>query len=249
MDTTATLVDRAQRVAAGLRESAGAAPGSVVVVQVETKLEVMVTVWGAILIGAVPVVLTVPPSYTESNAPLSKLLNANELFESPIVVASAHLATDVARVLTENERIVSIAALESSTKPTSDFHTPKPTDLCLMSLTSGSTGTPKSVMHTHGTVMAGLRGKKAGFPLNAEERFLSWVPLDHVAGLVEYHMLPLLCGYDQMHVDAQVMAVPLTFVKLVSNRKVTFTFAPNAFLGMLQAHACTRARACVCVCV
>ena len=112
--------------------------------------------------------------------------------------------------------------------------TPKVDDLALMSLTSGSTGTPKSVMHTHSTIMTGLRGKLTGFPLRPEETTLSWVPLDHVAGLVEYHIMPLLLGYDQFHVDAQVMAVPLAFLRLVSNRKVTFTFAPNAFLGMLH---------------
>ena len=224
---------RAAKLAHGLRKNAGAEPGSIVVVQVENKIEIMVAFWGCVLVGAVPVVLPVPPSYTESNAPLSKLLNANELFESPIVVASAHLTTDVSGVLESNKTIFSVSALEDN-EPTTEFHTAKPTDLALMSLTSGSTGTPKSVMHTHATVMAGVRGKRVGFPLNAEERTLSWVPLDHVAGLVEYHILPLLCGFDQVHVDAQVMAVPLTFVRLASNRKITFTFAPNAFLGMLH---------------
>jgi acyl-CoA synthetase (AMP-forming)/AMP-acid ligase II/thioesterase domain-containing protein len=234
----ADLVDRANRVAAGLRESAGAGPGTVVVVQAENKIEIMVAFWGAIVIGAVPVVLPIPPSYTESNAPLSKLLNANELFETPIVVCSPHLTSNISRVLVGNECILSIAALETSA-PITTYHTPKPTDLCLMSLTSGSTGTPKSVMHSHGTVMAGVRGKQLSLPLNPHERMLSWVPLDHVAGLVEYHVLPLLSGYDQFHVDAQVMAVPLTFLRLASNRKISFTFAPNAFIGML--HGAVRA--------
>eukprot|EP00750_Incisomonas_marina_P016434 INCI19123.1.p1 GENE.INCI19123.1~~INCI19123.1.p1 ORF type:complete len:977 (-),score=168.89 INCI19123.1:151-3081(-) len=233
------LVARAAKVATGLRETAGVQAGSIVVLQVENKIEIMVSFWACMIVGAVPVVLPVPPTYSESNAPLSKLLNANELFENPVVVSSAHLASDVAQVLSENTQIYSAAALEGDNKATTDFHEPKPTDLCLMSLTSGSTGTPKSVMHTHATVMAGVRGKRVGFPLQPNERTLSWVPLDHVAGLVEYHVLPLLCGFDQVHVDAQCMAVPLTFLRLASNRKITFTFAPNAFLGML--HGAVRA--------
>ena len=232
--TAAELVARAVKIATGLRDTAGAAPGSIVVLQVENKLEIMATFWACMIVGAVPVVLPVPPTYAESNAPLSKLLNANELFESPIVITSAHLTADVSGVLAENTTIFPVTTLEDNT-PIAEFHQPKPTDLCLMSLTSGSTGTPKSVMHTHATVMAGLRAKRVGFPLQAEERMLSWVPLDHVAGLVEYHVLPLLSGFEQLHVDAQVMAVPLTFVRLASNRGITFTFAPNAFLGMLHA--------------
>jgi acyl-CoA synthetase (AMP-forming)/AMP-acid ligase II/thioesterase domain-containing protein len=232
--TTQELVARAAQVAAGLREAAGAQAGSIVVLQVENKNEVIIAFWGCVIVGAVAVVLPVPPTYAESNAPLSKLLNANDLFENPIVITSAHLTTDVSSVLQDNTNIFSVSALGEHA-PTTHFHEPKPSDLCLMSLTSGSTGTPKSVMHTHSTVMAGVRGKRAGFPLKDFERTLSWVPLDHVAGLVEYHVLPLLCGFDQVHVDAQCMAVPLTFLRLASKRKITFTFAPNAFIGMLHA--------------
>ncbi|KAL7755525.1 hypothetical protein ACKLNR_014623 [Fusarium oxysporum f. sp. zingiberi] len=112
----------------------------------------------------------------------------------------------------------------------------------ILMLTSGSTGNAKLVPLTHKQILAAVSGKASVRQLPAGGTFLNWVGLDHVASLVEIHIQALWLGVDQIHVHAaDVVASPRLFLDLLSNHKVSRSFAPNFFLAKLvtsiDAHA------------
>jgi long-chain acyl-CoA synthetase len=54
-------------------------------------------------------------------------------------------------------------------------------ELMTIIYTSGTTGTPKGVMHRHGAMKFAIDGCIALFDLNENDRFLSYLPLSHIA--------------------------------------------------------------------
>ena len=107
--------------------------------------------------------------------------------------------------------------------------------LAVLMLTSGSTGNAKAVCLTHKQVFAAIRGKLSSMPLPQGSALLNWIALDHVASLVEIHLCAMFAGLDQVHVPAvEMLANPLLFLHLLSEHRVSRTFAPNFFLYRLQ---------------
>ncbi|KAL9640460.1 MAG: hypothetical protein Q9164_000279 [Protoblastenia rupestris] len=107
--------------------------------------------------------------------------------------------------------------------------------VAVLMLTSGSTGNAKAVCLTHKQILTAIRGKLSGMPLPQGSALLNWIALDHVASLVENHLCAMFAGLDQVHVPAvEMLENPLLFLRLLSEHRVSRTFAPNFFLSKLQ---------------
>ena len=107
--------------------------------------------------------------------------------------------------------------------------------IAILMLTSGSSGNAKAVCLTHKQVFAAIKGKLSMMPLPQGSALLNWIALDHVASLVEIHLCAMFAGLDQVHVPAtEILAKPLLFLRLLSEHRVSRTFAPNFFLLKLQ---------------
>ncbi|KAJ8130026.1 hypothetical protein O1611_g3605 [Lasiodiplodia mahajangana] len=104
----------------------------------------------------------------------------------------------------------------------------------MLLLTSGSTGNAKAVKFTHSQVLAAVAGKAALRPNPPDQPFLNWIGLDHVAGMIEIHLLALWLGVSQVHASAvDIVPSPRIFLDLLSRHRVSRTFAPNFFLARL----------------
>ena len=107
--------------------------------------------------------------------------------------------------------------------------------VAVLMLTSGSTGNAKAVCLTHKQILAAIRGKLSGMPLPQRSALLNWIGLDHVASLVEIHLCAMFAGLGQVHVPAvEMLGNPLLFLRLLSEHRVSRTFATNFFLYKLQ---------------
>ncbi|CZT05467.1 related to long-chain-fatty-acid CoA ligase FAA2 [Rhynchosporium graminicola] len=107
-------------------------------------------------------------------------------------------------------------------------------DTAVLMLTSGSTGNAKAVRLTYNQILASVKGKSEMHNMSSTDVFLNWTGLDHVANLVEIHVHAMSLCASQIHLPgAEVLLDPMKFLETIHQHRVSYTFAPNFFLGML----------------
>lgn len=70
----------------------------------------------------------------------------------------------------------------------------RPADLATLVYTSGTTGPPKATMLTHGNILQNLRNVTSIVPIGPEDRFLSFLPLSHIAERSVSHFGQVVSG-------------------------------------------------------
>lgn len=107
-----------------------------------------------------------------------------------------------------------------------------------MLLTSGSTGLPKAVRLSHRNILTRSAATAAVNALTSEETSLNWIPMDHVTGVVMFHLRDVYLGCRQVHAPTPwVLADPLRWLDLADRHRATVTWAPNFAFGLLAEHA------------
>ena len=115
--------------------------------------------------------------------------------------------------------------------PESDLELPKvsPEDISYIQYTSGSTRFPRGVVIEHRTAMANLQGIIVhGLEMNAEDRFMSWLPFYHDMGLVGFVLVPLAAQISVDYLDTREFAMrPRQWLNLMTQTRATVSFAPS----------------------
>jgi acyl-CoA synthetase (AMP-forming)/AMP-acid ligase II len=200
----------AERVCGGLR-AAGLLAGQRIVLSAGEPASFLAGFWGAVLAGLVTI--PAPPPET-----------ADALRATAAAAGAALAVTDLPGA--EGPGLASIDALRAG--PASTAVDSSPEDLVLGLLTSGSTGRPKIVGQTHRAVIANAAAASAHNGFGSAEVSLNWFPLDHVGGLVMFHLRDvwLACRQVQAPTDL-VLRDPLVWLDLIDRHRVTVTWAPN----------------------
>ncbi|MGW2424716.1 alpha/beta fold hydrolase [Streptomyces sp. NPDC001709] len=226
------LLAESARLLTALR-ARGLRPGDRVVVILERPQEFLPVFWAAVLGGFVPCPMA--PLHGDRERWSAQLEHVNTLLGGPLVVTGEALAAELPPVAG-----LSVAALEElradAVGAADDFHRAAPEDTAVLVLTSGSTGHAKAVLLSHANLLASMTAKNGHHRLTTRDTTLNWVSFDHVAALLECHLLPLSTGSRQLHVEpAVVLGDPLEFLRLISRHGVTMTFTPNFLLGLINA--------------
>jgi long-chain acyl-CoA synthetase len=87
----------------------------------------------------------------------------------------------IALPLAPSIRAMLWADLVATSEPLQSSPTPDGEAVCTIIYTSGTTGKPKGVVHTFNTVAWGISSATRRVPMSAEDRYLSYLPLAHVA--------------------------------------------------------------------
>ena len=224
------LLDEACRLLTALRAH-GLRPRDKVILSVERPHEFLTGFWACLLGGFVPCPMAAlhgdPDRWT------AQLTHVNQLLDGPLLLTSEALAAELPQIPG-----LAVATLESLSggEPATRLHDAAPDDLAVLMLTSGSTGHAKAVMLSHANLLASMSAQNGYHQLAASDTTLNWVSFDHVAALLEFHLLPLFTGSSQLHVEPSViLGEPLEFLRLISRHQVTMTFTPNFLLGLLNA--------------
>ncbi|MEO0644071.1 MAG: AMP-binding protein, partial [Pseudomonadota bacterium] len=108
-------------------------------------------------------------------------------------------------------------------------------DIAFIQYTSGSVGTPKGVLITHANLNANVRMMSVN-RADAMRGFVCWVPHFHDMGLVGNFYLAMHTGAS-LHLTSANTFVrrPLSWLRLISATRATFTTVPHFALGL-----CTR---------
>ncbi|MGV7341616.1 SDR family NAD(P)-dependent oxidoreductase [Mycobacterium kansasii] len=211
------LLDEAQRVCGGLQER-GLRPGDRIVLACGEPTGFVPGFWGAVLAG-----LIVVPS------PLPDTVEPQSAIQALQAVMSSAAAAVVVTDLTTARNTPGFADIDQlrAARPGS-LVSRSPDDLVLGLPTSGSTGKPKLVGQTHRAVLSNAASACAHNGFRSDEISLNWFPLDHVGGLVMFHIRDvwLRCRQVQVPTD-KVLREPLTWLELVDRYRITVTWAPN----------------------
>ncbi|AJY38457.1 non-ribosomal peptide synthetase [Burkholderia humptydooensis] len=216
----------ARRVLAGL-QSSGISREARVAIRLDEPREFFPVFWACLLGGYVPCPL--PPLRGTDMDRAAYVAHVSALLDGPLFVTA-----DKDSALLGDVRTTSVESLRAF-PPSIAFQHASRDDLAMLMLTSGSTGKPKAVMLRHRNVLASMAGKIARQQLVPSDITLNWIACDHVASLLECHMLPLAVGAVQLHVPTDaIIGSPLNFIKLLGRYRVGMTFTPNFLLGLIN---------------
>tara|TARA_B110000971_G_scaffold48965_3_gene49083 strand:- start:3961 stop:11442 length:7482 start_codon:yes stop_codon:yes gene_type:complete len=225
-----TIYELSAKFCAGL-QLAGLKPGDKLLLQVIDPQEVLISFWGSILAGVIPVPLNTALSYKKSNSQAEKVAFAFTQFSCKGVLSSSRLTVPIQGLFKSKglpEKVVldfDICVAESR-PPT--IHTASPDDVAAMFLTSGSTGASKGVPQTHAAMLAMVDATIQVNGFSSEDVTLNWMSLDHAGSLVFLGVMPLALGCEQVHVPIEyVLKNPVRWLDLIDKYRASISWAPN----------------------
>ena len=232
------LLEEAERILAGLR-NVGLKPQDKVLFQLERNQDFIAAFWGCQLGGFVPVPISIAPTYSSMNSAVSKLNNAWQMLDRPIILTDRALAPAV-QSLSERSSFgnLRVATIDECRRYERDrnWHKSHPDDLAILLLTSGSTGLPKAVMQSQRSLVSRSAGTSQLNSFSRHDISLNWMPLDHVGGIVMFHVRDVYLGCQQIHVPTElILQDPLKWLDLIERFRATLTWAPNFAFGLVNA--------------
>ncbi|SEU31632.1 non-ribosomal peptide synthetase [Stigmatella erecta] len=224
------LLHEARCVLTGLRAQ-GLEAGARVLLQLGSLREHCTALWACLLGGVKPVTVAIAPAYDKHNSVAVKLHNIWELLGHPPVLTSARLVPALeglrAAFAMEDLRLLSFEEMQSSS-PAETLHPAKPEEVAFLQLSSGSTGVPKCIQETHWGMIHHFHAEARLNGYTPEDVSLNWLPFDHVAPTLIYHLGVTYLGHAQVHSSTEwVLADPLRWLDLMERHRVSYSWAPN----------------------
>lgn len=200
------LYEEAMSVALGLYNR-GIQPGETIAIMLPTCDAFFYVFCGVLLAGAVPVPIYPPirPDRIEEYAKREAKILQNAQVRILITFSRAEILSNMLQTFIPSLKEVTTFKNLKTKKGELPIINVEPTDPFLIQYTSGSTGDPKGVLLTHQNFLANLRGIGKGIPMKPTDIGVSWLPLYHDMGLMNW-MGSLYYG-----IPTTIMS-PLTFL-------------------------------------
>ncbi|MCB0212036.1 MAG: AMP-binding protein, partial [Anaerolineae bacterium] len=234
----AELLTEAERILAGLRRH-GLEVGAQVVLQLDANENILPAFWGCVLGGFVPLIATVPLTYSMPSRALEQLVGIWRQLEQPLLFTSEHVAAtrDLPALQQQLDLVPEDAAILDALRknePDQSHHPAQPDDIAFFSTTSGSTGVPKCIMLTHRNLLRRALGVNTFQANTAENIALNWLPFDHIGAISEYHLRFIPLGSTLIYAPKEyVLSQPLSWLDLLSHYQVTHSWAPNFLYNLI----------------
>ncbi|MBW4467313.1 MAG: SDR family NAD(P)-dependent oxidoreductase [Pegethrix bostrychoides GSE-TBD4-15B] len=240
-------------------KSAGLQPHDPVILHFSTNRGFLTAFWGCLLGGFLPVPIAVAPDYATDNSKTALLHHAaqmlgeqmlgEQMLSEPLLLSEPAMRPILQAYCqrTGLKLRLMTAFPAQDTEPTefnaefdAEFHRANPDDLALLLFTSGSTGHPKGVMLSSRSLLTVAYGMATVNDLTRDAISLNWMPLEHVASLVMFHLTQVYVGCEQIQAaNGLVLQDPLRWLDWVDQQRVTHTWAPNFAYGLIVDRAAT----------
>lgn len=213
------LLNSATCILSSLRQK-NLKPQDKVILYLQNTQHFFASLWACWLGGFVPIPLGV-----ELNSNNTKLDQAKALCNPALIIS------DVDLIGLETTSIADLIA----NKPDYNYHLSGIDDLALLLFTSGSTGTPKAVMISTRNLLVSIYGMAQVNDLSQQDITLNWMPIEHVASLVMFHLTEVYLGCEQIQIKSElVLPNPLKWLDLINQYRVTATWSPNFAYSLIN---------------
>jgi long-chain acyl-CoA synthetase len=208
---------RVRSIAAGLA-ARGVRRGDTVALMLVNRAEAVLIDSAAMHLGAIPFSIynTSSPEQVEyllRHAEPRVVLSEERFAPTVLEVASKIEAVElIVLVDGQDASAIGLEELERSGSPSFDFEAAwrrvESDDVATLIYTSGTTGPPKAVELTHSNLLAQLRLLDPVMPLRPAGRFVSYLPMAHLADRVLSHYAALLTGSEVAFVADIAQVIP-----------------------------------------
>lgn len=208
-------------VAAGVRR------GDRLCVCVDTSPELLAVLFGAALVGAVPMLAEPPLTAGRRKLWLERVGHLIEAGEPSVLVCEEGLR-EIAEETFGGRGLPILSPPFDAGVVREPVLDPDPEEPTLIQFSSGTTSAAKGVVLSHRGLIAAADAIGAGTPFRRGDIMLSWLPLHHDMGMIGGTLTPFL------HDVTAVLFRPLTFavqpelwLRLIHRYRATMSPAPN----------------------
>ncbi len=220
----------AARVAAAGLQQRGLKDGARVLLLLSTSEEYVISLCGALLLGAIPCTVAAPTTRSKADEALRYLGYIYDKLDPALIIAPAHLQAtlqehpgiEAQRVVTADE-VRGGAPLAIDALPTISAEQP-----LHIQLTSGTTNKPKGVVLTHHNVVQNVQAiARAVDFVPSTDSGLSWLPLYHDMGFIQLLMAIYYQSSIVLMTPTSFLRDPLSWLHNIGRYGVSITAAPT----------------------
>jgi len=215
------------------KESSDQISDNVVMIACHSPYATLVAFYGAISVGAIPMIFPMPLSLGSHEALSERIKHWGFAFAEPAMLVLEEGLTEKFH----DEIPEEIATIRLSADPEGEWdeadssatnHQPRPEDIAFFQTTSSSTGDHKAVSISHSNILANIVGIKKSVDMSDDERMASWLPLFHDMGLVGAVLFSFCNNYTLfIMTPTQFVKRPALWLKTMHEHKCTVATAPN----------------------
>lgn len=207
--------------------------GNVVMIACHTPYATLLAFYGAISVGAIPMIFPMPLSLGSHEALSERIKHWGFAFGDPAMLILEEGLTEKFHDHIPDD----IQVIRVSDNPDGEWdiapesangHTPTADDVAFYQTTSSSTGDHKAVAISHQNIIANVRGIRSAQNMSDNERMATWLPLFHDMGLVGTVLFSFCNNYPLLIMTpTQFVKRPAIWLRGMDEYKCTIATAPN----------------------
>ena len=207
--------------------------GRVVMIACHSPYATLVAFYGAVSVGAIPMIFPMPLSLGSHEALSERIKHWGFAFGTPAMLVLEegltekfhdHIPQEIKVVRLSDDPQQKSAELSGS----ANGHTPTKDDIAFFQTTSSSTGDHKAVSISHENIIANVDGIRKAQNMSSDERMTTWLPLFHDMGLVGTVLFSFCNNYTLLIMTpTQFVKRPAIWLRGMDEHKCTIATAPN----------------------
>jgi fatty-acyl-CoA synthase len=226
-----TALERASARYGGALQALGLSKGDRVALILPANEDFVLTFFGAVRAGIVPVPIYPPLGLGQLQGYLDNTRHIVAKAGARAIVTTAQIKRMLGTVQASApslEQVVAVEAIRESLEPLKPVKL-TPDDVAFLQFTSGSTSRPKGVTVTHANLMANVRCIMAdGLRMRDGDVGVSWLPLYHDMGLIGFVLSPVVHRVPIVFLPPLLfLKRPVSWLQAITRHKGTIAFAPN----------------------